>query len=303
MTSCYFQNGREVTDKYPCNNTAVAEGKHTACCSNSLQCLTNGLCRDEQQDATRNYYWRTACTDKTFQDPACANYCPDNSRSTTLVWKCRESEKWCCNGGAIAPLEERIKQPNETCCAIDELVFKAPDPVVYTKAQSLFFTVSTMSTTTAPTTSSTPDLKTATSSTLESPPTPPPPSSNTNNNSTESSHPHSHDNDPHTTPPPPNHLAIGLGIGLGITILLSLIALIWWLRRRRSSRPPKPKNREMTRAFEASGQEISEAMSQGVSELMGSEVCLVEMHTDADSKYAQVVAMTSGRTSLSAARA
>lgn len=37
-------------------------------------CFTNGLCKAPTDDQY-NWNWRIGCTDPTFSDPACPNYC------------------------------------------------------------------------------------------------------------------------------------------------------------------------------------------------------------------------------------
>ncbi|KAF2728700.1 hypothetical protein EJ04DRAFT_556570 [Polyplosphaeria fusca] len=126
METCYFSNQQEVDDQryVPCDHNAVAEGKHTVCCESGDSCLTNGLCLSQSNQS--DYNWRIACTDKTFEDPACLKYCTsedDQTSDTYVVWKCPEPRKWCCGQAG----------KNTTCCDTD-LVFEADEPVVYTTA-------------------------------------------------------------------------------------------------------------------------------------------------------------------------
>lgn len=65
----------------PCNHTAIVENKHTACCDPDDQCLSNGLCRDPEANNIQNFVWFFGCTDRTFQDPACGNYCDKYNRA------------------------------------------------------------------------------------------------------------------------------------------------------------------------------------------------------------------------------
>ena len=38
--------------------------------------MTNGLCMEAQNEKKgANHYWRNGCTDPTFKDPACPNFC------------------------------------------------------------------------------------------------------------------------------------------------------------------------------------------------------------------------------------
>ncbi|KAF2645041.1 hypothetical protein P280DRAFT_186354 [Massarina eburnea CBS 473.64] len=86
---CYAINGSDhnrdvvpfVPDEpkwVPCNNTAVGEGKHSACCALGDVCLTNGLCQNPADYWNGgNAFWTEGCTDKTFNDPACPDYCAE----------------------------------------------------------------------------------------------------------------------------------------------------------------------------------------------------------------------------------
>jgi hypothetical protein len=66
----------------PCNLTAIANDKHSACCAYGDLCLTNGLCRNPDNDAKGlNHYWQVGCTDATFNDDACPKYCQEVSMS------------------------------------------------------------------------------------------------------------------------------------------------------------------------------------------------------------------------------
>jgi hypothetical protein len=78
-TRCYGIDGTPYVtfDRYiPCNATAAALGKQTACCAPGDNCLTNGLCQGQSDSkAKRNLFWRNGCTDPTWNDPACAKQC------------------------------------------------------------------------------------------------------------------------------------------------------------------------------------------------------------------------------------
>lgn len=73
------------------------------------------------------------------------------TRNTGLLFKCLESESYCCAyvGGSLKDWC-RQAETNLTCCTIDDLTFKAPDPVVYATA-SLRNRLSTQSTSASPT--------------------------------------------------------------------------------------------------------------------------------------------------------
>ena len=66
---CYFPDGTESTHT-PCNATqAAAKGGFSACCSDSSYCMDNGLCLEA------GILTRMSCTDKTFTDKTCPQYC------------------------------------------------------------------------------------------------------------------------------------------------------------------------------------------------------------------------------------
>jgi len=86
-TTCYPMDGTSYsssTTYLPCNLTAVANNAHSACCAYNDLCLTNGLCRNPDNDAKGlNHYWQVGCTDETFEDAACPKYCQNPSTSGT----------------------------------------------------------------------------------------------------------------------------------------------------------------------------------------------------------------------------
>ncbi|KAF2214762.1 hypothetical protein CERZMDRAFT_105256 [Cercospora zeae-maydis SCOH1-5] len=66
---CYYPDGTASKD-VPCNATAAAvAGGYSACCSESSYCMDNGLCLDT------GILKRMSCTDKTFKDKKCPQYC------------------------------------------------------------------------------------------------------------------------------------------------------------------------------------------------------------------------------------
>lgn len=77
---CYANNGslyeNTAATYVPCNLTAVENGGHSSCCNINDLCMTNGLCMEAQNEKKgANHYWRNGCTDPTFKDPACPNFC------------------------------------------------------------------------------------------------------------------------------------------------------------------------------------------------------------------------------------
>jgi hypothetical protein len=73
--TCYLRNGTASPKAAPCDHNAVLQNRHTGCCDPGDLCLTNGLCRNPNVNDLTNYAWFFGCTDKTFNDPACGNYC------------------------------------------------------------------------------------------------------------------------------------------------------------------------------------------------------------------------------------
>ncbi|KAF1980256.1 hypothetical protein BU23DRAFT_562644 [Bimuria novae-zelandiae CBS 107.79] len=79
-SQCYANNGslyeNTAATYVPCNLTAVQNGGHSACYNLGDLCMTNGLCMEPANEIKgANHYWRNGCTDPTFKDPACPNYC------------------------------------------------------------------------------------------------------------------------------------------------------------------------------------------------------------------------------------
>jgi hypothetical protein len=159
MAACYNLNGRQspFDDKthVPCNMTAVEAGGHSTCCPIGDYCLTNGMCKNAKDSEGSNWYWRTACTDKTWNDPACPKYCEpiEPTRNTGLVFNCLKKESWCCAYVGEKGLKGWSSRAsiNTTCCAIDDLTFQAEDPIVYATATAPI-KLSIQSTSTAPAT-------------------------------------------------------------------------------------------------------------------------------------------------------
>ena len=79
MVACYNLAGTpspfDGKTHVPCNMTAVDAGGHSTCCAIGEYCLTNGMCKNPKDPENSNWYSRKACTDKTWQDPACPRYC------------------------------------------------------------------------------------------------------------------------------------------------------------------------------------------------------------------------------------
>lgn len=65
--TCYYPDGK-VSGSVPCNSTTTG---YSSCCASGHLCMSSGLC------FTRGLISRGSCTDPTWKDPACAQYCLD----------------------------------------------------------------------------------------------------------------------------------------------------------------------------------------------------------------------------------
>ncbi|KAF3041989.1 hypothetical protein E8E11_000946 [Didymella keratinophila] len=222
MVQCFYKSGNPaLTKPAPCNLTAVAEGKHTACCASDELCMSNGLCRNATSTPKTNFYWRGGCTDPTFQDPSCPNYCSlKNPWEDLLIWQCG-SEDWCCNNGGAAPEEERYDKTNLTCCTMSQFAFSAPSPTLIATATYLgeVFSVASLS---APTTALS---ETLSSSTHSLTPT-------TSVQTTSTSAAETAVSPPSKSSTSPAAVGAGVGVGVAAAILIAAVSA-WWLRRRR----------------------------------------------------------------------
>lgn len=68
--TCYFPAGNIADNNVPCDPDAAV----SSCCAQESSCLANGLCLVNNDDDTVEFA-RGACTDPTFQDPACFQHC------------------------------------------------------------------------------------------------------------------------------------------------------------------------------------------------------------------------------------
>ncbi|KAM3418705.1 hypothetical protein BST61_g4682 [Cercospora zeina] len=105
---CYYPDGTASTD-VPCNaKAAAAAGGYSACCSESSYCMDNGLCLDT------GILKRMSCTDKTFKDKTCPQYCiTDNMGDPYAVTPCTATTFTC----GISPAN----------CTVDAAVFPVTD--------------------------------------------------------------------------------------------------------------------------------------------------------------------------------
>lgn len=225
--SCYSRNGTLWKERgsIPCNTTAVAENKHSSCCAVGDLCLTNGMCRSQEDEQhAGNQYFRVGCTDPTWKDPSCANYCEGKETGTMLsarIFNCLSSKSWCCS----LPTTSNTNQVNMACCSNQDYTFEAPDPLVFTTAN--FSTPRTPTTQSVQSSSQTP-LPSSSSSSL------------TSSSAPSSTQPASQsDSAQATSQPAPDNtgLKVGLGVGLtlGILLIAALVALVLLLRRRKQN--------------------------------------------------------------------
>ncbi|KAF4555783.1 Hypothetical protein D9617_2g057470 [Elsinoe fawcettii] len=139
---CYFMSGDSTSvaqDKtyIPCDPVAVSQGKHSSCCAPNDLCFTNGLCKANSNNDW-NWRWRVGCTDKTFKDPACPNYCRgvDYDDQAHLIFQCPDDQTWCCaTGFGLA------QDWNFTCCETQQLSYKLGPAVI---AQTAALRLSTL---------------------------------------------------------------------------------------------------------------------------------------------------------------
>ncbi|ETS73577.1 hypothetical protein PFICI_14523 [Pestalotiopsis fici W106-1] len=135
-TCFYASGGSASTDGQtyiPCNTTAVEQGGHSACCASGDMCFTNGLCK--AGEGQWNWNWRVACTDPTFQDPSCPNYCRgiESDDQAHLVFQCSDNDTWCCATGNV---DRFARNYNFTCCENPELTMELGPAVFYGTAMA-----------------------------------------------------------------------------------------------------------------------------------------------------------------------
>ena len=90
--TCYFPNGTSSPDFIPCDTG----GEHSACCTPTDECLTNGLCRPSTADSLSNEFWRDLCTDPTWESDACPKYCFNTTTSefSNIYFNYGETDNW-----------------------------------------------------------------------------------------------------------------------------------------------------------------------------------------------------------------
>ncbi|KAF2807441.1 uncharacterized protein BDZ99DRAFT_573268 [Mytilinidion resinicola] len=240
-SACYFPDGTNTNAAFvPCNQTAIEEGKHTSCCAPGDMCFTNGICKANNSNQL-NWNWRDACTDPTWKDPACPNYCKGTDPGGAhVIFQCQEEDLWCC-----AFDNPPVGHYNFTCCTVDQYAFRAGKAVFYTTAQlnlgietlSSIASASSFSTATlvvASTTSvASQSIASSTARQIQGPFTPSVPSAT-------------------AAPASQSHsLAIGLGVGIPVAILLFAVAcfFFWRLGKRAQAKEELPIKEVISEAY------------------------------------------------------
>jgi len=91
--SCFFPDANLAPNYVPCSPTGDG-----ACCAEGDFCTALGYCISD----SKGYHYRGACSDSTWGNPSCPNYCMDdrNGNSTMVnVIACNaalSSGTWCC---------------------------------------------------------------------------------------------------------------------------------------------------------------------------------------------------------------
>ncbi|KAM7194022.1 hypothetical protein V8F20_008118 [Naviculisporaceae sp. PSN 640] len=118
---CYTTAGNLIRDPgvVPCNLNATASGEpgsHSSCCNELTGdiCLTTGLCLSLNAKTPSGMLWLNGCTDPTWRDPACPQYCNPPAGSSRdspnpTLRACTPKTR-CCAG---------YYQNDEECCEND----------------------------------------------------------------------------------------------------------------------------------------------------------------------------------------
>ncbi|KAI1448688.1 hypothetical protein F5Y02DRAFT_278355 [Annulohypoxylon stygium] len=102
--TCYHLDGTNAGPSNAlCNpNATGTEGSHSSCCNadNGDACLSTGLCLNSLSRQQSHLLWATACTDPTFKDPSCPQYCHGLKIDNAHLKACNDSGYWCCESDA-----------------------------------------------------------------------------------------------------------------------------------------------------------------------------------------------------------
>ncbi|KAF2489012.1 hypothetical protein BU16DRAFT_600653 [Lophium mytilinum] len=236
-SACYFPDGSNTNAAFvPCNQTAIEEGKHTSCCAPGDMCFTNGICKANNPNQL-NWNWRDACTDPTWKDPACPNYCKGtNPSGAHVIFQCQEEDLWCC-----AFDDPPTGHYNFTCCTLDQYAFRAGKAVFYTTAQ-LNLGIETLTSVSSASSFSTATLFVSSTTSAASQSTA---SSRSIASSTATAAATENVLSPSATAAAsskPPTLTIGLGVGIPVAIIFFAVAcfLFWRLGKRAHAREELP---------------------------------------------------------------
>lgn len=250
-TECYANNGSLYSNTaatyVPCDPTAVESGGHSSCCAIGDLCMSNGLCMEASNEPKGlNHYWRNGCTDKTWKDPACPNFCRGEGMSVersrrmlahmfteepnhynAFIFYCYDPQnEFCC--APQGTLEAGVTSRNTSCCNDDELVFKADKPAVTGTALAVLpriskFSSSSSSATSASTASSDSELISLTSATS---------ARTTATMSITSVAAEASDSSGMTSGA---RAGLGVGVTLGILAVLAIVGVFLFKRRRKAN--------------------------------------------------------------------
>ncbi|KAK3988714.1 hypothetical protein QBC44DRAFT_328789 [Cladorrhinum sp. PSN332] len=105
--TCYHISGNVNTDRsvVPCDpSVSGTAGSHTSCCNKGTgdQCLSTGLCLATNAKRPDDLFWINGCTDPTWRDPACPQYCnpavnPTQNTGHPRFKICANGTRYCCS--------------------------------------------------------------------------------------------------------------------------------------------------------------------------------------------------------------
>ncbi|KAK6355622.1 hypothetical protein TWF718_000017 [Orbilia javanica] len=209
---CYFPDGSRAPNHRACNQEAETDNNvHSSCCGldDNVVCLSSNLCINQ-----KGYIYRGACTDESWDDPACpSSHCTYFGSSGMNILSCDDvSGLWCCAEGGSIP-----------CCQNANKTKFLLNPGTVTYVSLGLSTISSTSTSAASSSStestSTTDATTTTTSS-ESPATGVPQAVVTALST---------------------GAAVGMGIGITIPSVLAIVfASLWWIERSRRKRHAQP---------------------------------------------------------------
>jgi type II secretory pathway pseudopilin PulG len=87
---CYLPNGSLDPSSYACNATAALTGGASACCLGNDLCYKSGTCFQGWSGVT----YRQSCTDQSWKDPACPQYCLEPSTFAASASSKQRAHAW-----------------------------------------------------------------------------------------------------------------------------------------------------------------------------------------------------------------